>query len=201
MALSVDQELHLKDEDWLWIEKVLQGDSSAFEKIFDKYKIRVINLAFRFVGEKTAAEDVAQEVFLKIYEKKVKVDSKSKFSTWLYRVTVNAALDASRKRKHLPSSLDQEISDREEGSLMDKVHDPNAVNPTLTIAKKELASLIQKEINRLPEKLKLPILLYQFEEMSYREIAGILGITEKAVEKRLSYARDHLKKRLSDYLQ
>lgn len=195
----MDQERSLQQgEDWIWIEKIREGDPAAFEEIFNKYKSKVISLAFRFIGEKTAAEDIAQEVFIKIYEKKVRVDPKSKFSTWLYRVTVNTALDEVRKRKHRPDSSPQEMPDQEGEKILfiESIRDPKTDSPDTVLAKKELASLIQKEVDRLPEKFRLPMILYQFKEMSYREIAQMIGITEKAVEKRLYHAKEQLRKRL-----
>lgn len=188
-----------QDNDWLWIEKILEGDSSAFEQIFNKYKVSIINLSFRFIRNREIAEEVAQEVFIKVYEKKVHFDPRSKFSTWLYRVTVNASMDFLRKKKFSFRSLEEPMGDADSGenTLLDHISDSRSPSPKQSIETEEIQKLVRQEIDRLPENLRGPILLYQFEEMPYREIAKILGITEKAVEKRLYHAKQLLRGKLS----
>ncbi len=187
-------------EDWEWIERFRAGDTAAFDLLFKKYKGLVLNLAFRFVGQREAAEDVAQDVFIKIYEKKVKASPSAKFSTWLYRVTVNAALDVTRKRRFLKFSLDEpkESQGESQVTFADALADPHPDPPPgQTLADAEIKALLQREIGRLPEKLKAPILLYQFEDTPYEEIATILGISKKAVERRIYHAKNILRDKLS----
>ena len=190
-----------QDEDWLWIKNFQGGDQSAFERIFDKYKTNVINLAFRFLKERQTAEDVAQEVFIRIYEKKVHFDPRAKFSTLLYRMAVNASIDTLRRKKFSPHSLDEKGQDEEgdQRPLIERLSDPKSISPVNILQNEELRKLVQREIERLSEKLRVPILLHQFENLPYREIAVILGITEKAVERRIYHARESLRKKLSPY--
>lgn len=190
------------DDDWIKIESFFNGELAAFEFIFNKYKTRVINLSYGFLRDRAAAEDTAQNVFLKIYQKKAKPDSRAKFSTWLYRVTVNASLDILRSRKFTPVSIDREsgFSDGGEATFKERIPDLKSSSPSQTVEREDLAVLVRREIDRLPEKLRSPLLLYQFEEMSYREIASILGLSEKAVERRLYHARETLRQSLSVYL-
>ncbi len=195
----MDQEF--QDEDWLWIKNFQGGDQSAFERIFDKYKTNVIKLAFRFLKERQTAEDIAQEVFIRIYEKKVHFDPRAKFSTLLYRMTINASIDMLRKKKFLPRSLDEQVLDQEgdQKPLIERFPDSKSISPVNILQDKELRELVQREIEKLPEKLRAPILLHQFENLPYREIAAILGITEKAVERRIYHARELLRGKLSPY--
>ena len=174
------------DPDWLWIQKIKEGDKAAFGQIFDHHKNSVINLAFRFTKSKEAAEDIAQDVFIKIYEGRVDFDPKAKFTTWLYRVTVNASIDFTRRRKFTPFSLD----------VKEDFKDPQIRSTGEMLKEEEMKALVQSEIHKLPEKFRSPILLYQFDEMPYREIAKILGITEKAVERRIYHAKEILRKKL-----
>jgi len=187
------------DDDWIKIGAFLNGELAAFEFIFNKYKSRVINLAYGFLRDRASAEDTAQNVFLKIYQKKAKPDSRAKFSTWLYRVTVNASLDVLRSRKFTPVSMDRESSfaDGGEGTLKERLPDSKSSSPSQTAEREDLAVLVRREIDRLPEKFRAPLLLYQFEDMSYREIASILGLSGKAVERRLYHAREILRDRLA----
>lgn len=190
------------NDDWLWIKSFQEGDRSGFDNIFKKYKTIVINLSFRFLKDQGAAEEIAQEVFIKIHEKKVKFDPKSKFSTWLYRVTVNASLDFLRHRKKISYSLNETIKGKEGDvtTFLDNLADSDSSHASKGLEQDEIKRMVQKEINKLPENLKAPLLLFQFEEMPYREIAQILGITEKAVERRLCHAKEALRKGLSKYL-
>ncbi len=190
------------DQDWYWIQKIQEGDSSAFERIFNKYKVSIINLSFRFIRNREIAEEVAQEVFIKVYEKKVHFDPRSKFSTWLYRVTVNASMDFLRKKKFSFRSLEEPLGDQEDSgrTLLDNLSDPKSLSAGESIVQEETKKLVRQGIDRLPENLRSPILLYQFEELPYKEIAKILGITEKAVEKRIYHAKQILREKLSKYL-
>lgn len=191
------------DEDWGWIERFQNGETAAFNFIFDKYKSKVLGLAYRFVGQREAAEDIAQDVFIKIFEKKVKVTASAKFSTWLYRVTVNSALDVVRRRKFLKFSLDdaKEGKDSSQNAPVDQLADPASISPDRAAADEEIKALLQKEINALPEKLKVPILLYQFQNTPYDEIAAILGVSKKAVERRISHAKERLRQKLSGFFK
>ena len=187
--------------DWLLIERFQQGDATAFHEIFNKHKARVINLSYRFVQNKDTAEDIAQDVFIKIYEKRLKFDPKAKFTTWLYRVTVNASLDFIRKNKFIArpaNRMDEDPGQKED--FFERVGDTNSPSPSETVQQKELHALLRTEIDALPEELKLPILLYQFENLPYEEIARILKITPKAVERRLYHAKQRLRDNLSKYL-
>jgi RNA polymerase sigma-70 factor (ECF subfamily) len=190
------------DQDWQWIERFQEGDTSAFDRLFQKHKRFVINLAFRFVRQKEIAEDLAQEVFVKVHEKKVKIDFGSKFSTWLYRVTVNASIDFLRRKKFFPWSLDSLLDRQDEhsGSLLESVPDLKSLSAQETLHQKEACAAVHKAIDALPEKLRAPILLYQFENLSYLEIAQVLQVTPKAVERRIYHAKEILRKKLENYL-
>ncbi len=191
-----------QDEDWSRIERIRQGDRSAFDGLFRKHLGAVVNLAYRFLRDRQTAEDVAQDVFLKVYEGKARVLPQAKFTTWLYRVTVNASIDAVRRRKRSPRSLDEQVPD-EEGesrSLLDRVPDRRATSPGEAADQEELRALVDRHIQRLPEKFRAPLVLHQFQELPYAEIAAILGVSEKAVERRLFHAREILRKRLAGYL-
>lgn len=191
------------EQDWRWIREFQAGSGSSFRNLFDKYKTTVINLAFRFVRNQSAAEDIAQDVFIRIYEKKVSVDPKARFSTWLYRVTVNASLDFLRKNKNRPLSLDETLTGSGDGknTLLETLQAPESSSPAAVMEIRELQRTVQAAIHDLPAKLRFPILLYQFQEMSYKEIAAILRISEKAVERRLYQAKTRLRSKLEKYFQ
>src|SRR3989338_2292980 len=191
------------DQDWLWIKAFQeQGERSAFDNIFNKYKTLIINLSYHFVKDQGTAEEIAQDVFIKIYEKKVKFDPKSKFSTWLYRVAVNASLDWLRRRKKVAYSLNEEIRNDEgrKRTHLETLADPNASSTVRNVEQNEMKMIVQREIDRLPDPFPAVLLLFQFQELPYMEIARILGISEKAVERRICHAMEALRGKLSKYL-
>lgn len=190
------------DQDWQWIEDFRRGDASAFERIFQKHKRFVINLAYRFVRQKETAEDLAHEVFIKVYEKKFKIDPRCKFSTWLYRVTVNASLDLLRRKKFSSWPLDRPLDpgDEHSSSFFENVPDLKSLSPQDALHQQEAQMAVQGAIDALPEKLRTPILLYQFKDLSYLEIAQVLQATPKAVERRIYHAKEILRKKLQKYL-
>ena len=192
----------VQDPDWILVDNFNKGDLSAFHELFNKHKRNVINLSYRFVQNKEAAEDIAQDVFIKIYEKKLHFNPNAKFSTWLYKVTVNASIDRTRKKSFFDHSLDKTETDQEgEGqTLLETLSDSSAISPADAVASEEITNLVQMEIQKLPEKLKTPILLYQFESLPYEEIARILGVTPKAVERKIYHAKEILRRKLSKYL-
>ena len=156
------------EEDWQWIEKFRQGDEDAFAALFNKHKVLVFNLALRLVRIRETAEDIAQEVFLKLYRKKIPFDRRGRFSTWLYRVTVNAALDHLKRTKQSIASMDQTrlAEDGNPRDLHETIADPQAWAAGKILNDMERSELVHREIDKLPTKLRLPILLYQFEKMS-----------------------------------
>lgn len=190
------------DNDWQLIERFQKGEQVAFHELFNRHKMNVINLSYRFVQSREMAEDVAQDVFFKIYEKKVKFDPKAKFTTWLYRVTVNASIDRTRKKGFFDRSLDKAEAgeEGENKTLLEVLSDSSAVSPADIVVREEIKNLVHIEIQKLPEKLKAPVLLHHFENLSYEEIAQILGITTKAVERKIYHAKEILRRKLSKYI-
>ncbi len=165
----------------------------------DRYAGPVVNLAHRFLNNRADAEEIGQEVFLRLYQHPPHLDPSSKLFTWLYRVTVNLCLDRLRGRARVPplDSLDQ--PEEGQASLAEKVAGPSSAHPREKAATAELAEAARRAVSSLPEPLRASLLL-SLEELSHSEIARILEISPKAVEHRLSRARALLKTRLQPYL-
>lgn len=176
-------------DDWTLYEKFCGGDLPAFHELFGRYRSRLLNLAYRYVRDRQAAEDVAQDVLIKVFEKKAKRDPRALFSTWAYRVTVNAAMDLLRRRRR-SSSPPSAAADRA---------DPSA-SPSAAAEADERGRLVRLQIDALAERLRVPLVLYQYENKSHSEIAAILGLSPKAVERRIHRAREILRARLLKYL-
>lgn len=166
------------------IDRALNGEINAYEKIVFEYERKVYNIAFRMFKNKTDAEDMAQEVFIKIYQKLNLFNFKSSFSTWIYRITVNTCLDEIRKRKReknisLESDYQKEI-------------ESNYKEPERTLDSNEKLKKVEKVLYDLNEKHRVVIVLRDINGFSYDEIAKILDIKKGTVKSRISRARSKL---------
>ena len=169
----------------------------------ERFSGPVTNLAYRFLESRPDAEEVAQEVFLTLYQRPPQLHPGVKLFTWLYRVTVNRCLDLLRKRRRTPPtlSLDQSEPSAEEGEpLGQRIPHPSARLPSEQAAQTELLAALRRAVASLPAQLKAPILLAASEELSQDEIGQILGLSPKAVERRIHRARQLLSTRLQSYL-
>lgn len=179
-----------------------KGDISSFEKLVQKHKESIINIIYQFIGERDEAEDLAVEVFLRVYRAAKKYQAKAKFTTWLYKITTNLCLNEIRKKAKLQTiSLSKPISagEEKEEELIEKIADA-APSPQQILEKKERNALIRKAIDSLPAKQRMATILQIYEGLSYKEISRILGCSVKSVERRLYWARTNLKEKLSPYL-
>lgn len=167
------------------------GDESAFAALFERYRARVLNTAYHFLGNKDTAQDVAQEVFVKIYTSTKAYRPDAAFSTWLYRITANACLDHLRKHKH-HKAVSEEISE--------SVLDPAAL-PQAQVESEELAREVRSALAALPENQRIAVVLQRHEELSYRQIADVLKISVPAVESLLFRAKQSLRARLAAYVE
>jgi RNA polymerase sigma-70 factor (ECF subfamily) len=178
------------------IAAILQGSEAAFEILIDRYKDRVFRLLGRYCRDAIECEDLAQDVFLKVFRKLDTFQHESQFFTWLYRITVNAATDhlsrASRRRLRLVE--DDAVLD---ASAVDRGHGGNeAHSPMAPLLQRELAAVTRQIVDKLPEKYRTILILREFEDLSYNEIAEVLQCNLGTVESRLFRARQRFKEQL-----
>lgn len=184
------------EDDWPLVERTARGDSSAFSELFERHKLRVYRLALRVTGDSPAAEDVAQDVFIKLRRHPPR-RAAARFTTWLYRVAVNAALDAVRARRW-KRLLHRSVQEPETAGQPEPAD--TAPSAPEALASRERDAAVRAAVARLPDSLRVPLVLYQFDNLSYAEIAEVIGVSAKAVERRLARAREELKSLLSKYL-
>jgi RNA polymerase sigma-70 factor (ECF subfamily) len=171
----------------------------------EHYSRPVVNLAYRFLDNRADAEEVAQEVFLRLYQHPPKIPQGASLLTWLYRVTVHRCIDLIRQRRKYrtvpldtsPSAECEEPADRKPFSQTPLTSAGSVREEVMAL---ERAALVRQAVAQLPDPLRIPLVLSTFKELSHLEIAKILGISEKAVERRLARARRILKARLEPYL-
>lgn len=163
--------------------RIQNGDAEAFEQLVQEYQHKVFSLSAGILSNRDDALDVSQEVFLKIYRSINTFKGDSSLSTWIYRITKNLCIDFLRKRKRLS-----------ENELPDIVTDDTAPSPEDAAILLERRELVRACINELPINYKTVLLLREYRQLSYAEIAQVLEISEGTVKSRISRAREHLLK-------
>jgi RNA polymerase sigma-70 factor (ECF subfamily) len=164
------------------IEHCLDGRQEYFAELIARYKNLVFSIILRMTKDSEEANDLAQDVFLKMYRNLASYSPEFKFSTWVMRITTNHVIDFRRKRKQETMELDAAAADPEEG-------------PEAAIIRKEENELIQKLIDGLPSMYKIPIIMYHQEDMSYQEIADKIDEPLSKVKNRIFRGRKMLKSR------
>ena len=179
------------------IERLKEGDETAFKTIVEQWQNMVYNTILGIVQNETEAEDLAQDVFIKVFEKIGTFKGDSKFSTWLYRIATTTALDhlRSKKRKKRFGFL-QSLSGT---SGEEKEQIPDFNHPGVSLDNKERAAVLFKAIEELPDNQKAAYTLHKLEGLSYRDVSEVLNTTVSAVESLMSRANQNLRKQLEDY--
>ena len=190
------------EDERLLIQRVKAGDQKAFEAIFNHYVSRVYRQAFKLVGNEADAEDVVQEVFLLVYRKAKSFLGKSEFSTWLYRLTANAALTKLRQRKKEKEvSLDEYLPKfRKDGHHLVRPVVDWTQDIDKFVAIKEYSQIIKEAMEQLSPMDKAVVMMSDMEEMSNPEISETLGISVQAVKARLHRARLFLRGKFTAHL-
>lgn len=174
-----------------------QGDESAFKKLVDEWQNMVYNTAISIVQNEDDADDITQEVFIQVYQSVSSFKGESKFSTWLYRVTVSKALDHEKKKKRKKRfGFVQSLFG---GDGEEQVHAVEFNHPGVQMEKKEKASELFNALKKLPDKQRIAFTLHKLEGQSYQEVAEIMNTSLYAVESLMSRAKINLKKELNSY--
>jgi RNA polymerase sigma-70 factor (ECF subfamily) len=188
------------DPDAALMLRVKDGDIAAFETLVDRYKQPVINLIYRNLHDLSEAEDVAQNVFVQAYKSAHRYEAASKFSTWLFTIARNLSLNEIRRRsRHPADSLDAVPENEDQPSR--QYEDVKTFSPTDTALQGELEEKIVDAVNELPENQRTAIMLCRQEELSYEDIAKVLGTSLSATKSLIHRGREALKQKLKPYLQ
>lgn len=189
------------DPDAQLMLRVKQGDMAAFEELVGKYKQPVINLIYRTLPDATEAEDLAQHVFLQVFKSAHRYLVSAKFSTWLYTIARNLCLNEIRRRsRHPAESLDAAHPDNEDQPLR-QYEDTKNFSPPDLLLQDELVGKIEQALAELPESQRTAILLYREDELSYEEIATVLGCSLSATKSLIHRGRETLKQKLKPYMR
>ena len=174
--------------------RVREGDTESFTLLLERHRTPVIHFLYRMVQNQSVAEELAQEVFLRVYRSRANYEPTAKFTTWLFRIASHLALNWIRDRRHErgQESLDQESQDGMVRQVSD--HGPTAEQSLVRESKFEE---IRRAIQSLPEKQKAAVLMHKYEEMEYSQIAAVLECSESAVKSLLFRAYESLRARLA----
>ena len=189
------------DPDAVLMLRVKRGDREAFSQLVEKYKQPVINLTGRMLRDETEAEDLAQAVFVQVFKSARNYERKAKFTTWLFTIARNLCLNEIRRRaRHPAESLDQTHPGQEDQPLL-QVEDRRTDSPPDTLLRTELVTKIDEALSELPENQRTALLLCRQEELSYEEIAEVLGCSLAATKSLIHRGRETLKLKLKPYLR
>jgi RNA polymerase sigma-70 factor (ECF subfamily) len=180
--------------------RVKAGDQAAFDYLVQKYRRAMISFMYRMAHNSGAAEDLAQEVFLRVYRSRETYTASAKFTTWLYRIATNLAANYARDTRHEKPentvSLDQ--PDEETGLTMD-VPD-SSLNVEQNILRQERLAAIRKHVQDLPERQRMAVIMHKYQAMDYRQIAEVLHLSESATKSLLFRAYETLREKLKDFV-
>jgi RNA polymerase sigma-70 factor (ECF subfamily) len=189
MAMESDLEL---------MQRIRSGDAASFETLLRRYRLPLVAYFHRMVRDPALAEDLAQEVFLRVYKARERYQPEARFTTWLYRIATNLALNAIRDRKDAVS--DSASEDCEGGPVLERFVDSRpTAEQQLMLGDRE--RLIRQAIAGLPENQRVAVILHKYQEVHYRQIAKILSVSESAVKSLLFRAYEALRERLEPLLR
>jgi RNA polymerase sigma-70 factor, ECF subfamily len=191
------------DPDVRLMLEVRDGSAPAFEELVVRYQARLVRVLEHLVGRRELAEDLAQEVFLRVYRNRQKYEPAAKFATWLFTIANNAASNALRDRSRRPEVT---LAGSESGPLgvrpLDRLAQASSSGmPTRQIDKAELRDIVRMAMESLSERQRMAVMLNKFEGMSYADIAKSMELSPQAVKSLLSRAREHLRQMLEPYIE
>lgn len=184
------------EQDALLMIRLRDGETGCFAELLERHRVSVFHFLFRMVQNQAVAEELAQEVFLRVYRSRANYEPSAKFTTWLFRIAMNLALNWVRDNRHEQGqgSLDEEMQDGKVRQISDQRPDVESY----LVHQVKLAE-VRTAIDRLPAKQRAAVVMHKYQEMEYSQIAKVLGCSESAVKSLLFRAYESLRARLAHY--
>lgn len=187
---------YLSDPDVQLMLRVAADDHSAFEELVNRYQDRLIGFFYHLLGDRTVAEDLAQDAFLRVYRARARYRASARFSTWLFRIAHNLASNQLRgmAKRGREVSLAAGSSGVQRSRVEERVlAEKSALMPTRQVASQEVRDQVREALDCLGERQKMAVLLHKFQGMSYEDIGNVMGLNTVAVKSLLARARGKLK--------
>jgi RNA polymerase sigma-70 factor, ECF subfamily len=180
--------------------KVKAGDDSAFEYLVQKYRRPMVSFMFRTAHSNAAAEDLAQEVFLRVYRSRESYEASAKFTTWLYRIATNLAVNHARDTRHErpENTVSLDEPDEDSGRTLDLPDRTPSVEDNLV--QRERLAAIRQRVQDLPERQRIAVVMHKYQQMDYRQIADVLKLSESATKSLLFRAYETLREQLKEFV-
>jgi len=178
--------------------RIVKGDEDAFETLVNRHQTSVLNLIYRFIGDRTQAKDLAQEVFIRVWQSAKSYQPKAKFTTWIYKITTNLCLNeikSARRRRWFPFHRSNEDN---EGSIEETFSDGSPTAEDLLL-ERERSRQISGALHSLPENQRMALILKRYDDLPYQEIARVMGCSVSAVESLLVRAKRTLQEKLKNF--
>lgn len=182
--------------DHMLMQRIAMGDHDAFATLIERHQDMVVGTVAKMLGNASEAEDISQQVFLRIWKSAKRYKPSAKFTTFLFTITRNLVFNEVRRRKRRNEVSSDE---REENSHLE-ISDSDEYRPDREMERQELTKVVDKAIAALPEQQRLAVVLRRYEQMPYEDIAEVLGISLSAVKSQLFRARTTLRESLGSYL-
>jgi len=188
------------DPDVALMLRVQGDDAAAFAELLERYGARIFGHFFRVLGDRQDAEDLTQEVFLRIYRARKRYQPRARFGTWLFHITQNVARNAIRSRRRHPCVHLEVLSGREEGHLLESLLFDRGEEPSRPLERAEVSKVVRNAVSGLAGRQRTAVELHQFEDRTYNEVAARMDMSPEAAKSLLYRARNQLRDSLAVYM-
>jgi RNA polymerase sigma-70 factor (ECF subfamily) len=176
------------------------GDDSAFEYLVQKYRRAMVSFMFRMAHNSAVAEDLAQEVFLRVYRSRGSYEASAKFTTWLYRIATNLAVNHARDTRHERPENVVSVDERDEETGQSFDVPDKSLSAEENIVRRERMAAIRQRVQALPERQRMAVLMHKYQQMDYKQISEVLKLSESATKSLLFRAYQTLRGQLQEFL-
>jgi RNA polymerase sigma-70 factor (ECF subfamily) len=192
---------YLADPEVVLMMRVRDGDDAAFAELLQRYRTRIFGSFVKRLGDRQEAEDLTQEVFLRLYRSRQRYQPRARFATWLFRVSQNVARNAMRSRRRRPELRLEALASPADPGAAEALLTDRGEEPSRPMERSELAGVVRAAVSSLAGRQRVAVELHQFHDRTYAEVAAELDMTPKAAKSLLYRARNELRESLSPFME
>jgi len=180
--------------------RVKAGDQPAFDYLVQKYRRPLVSFMYRMARNAAVAEDLAQEVFLRVYRSRESYEASAKFTTWLYRIATNLAVNHARDTRHARPEVVVSLDEHDEATGMTMDLADGEITAEQAMLRRERLMGIRRKVEALPQRQMLAVIMHKYQQMDYRQIAEVLELSESATKSLLFRAYETLREQLREFI-